>query len=90
MTTAGINYIHNSEENMANYKRWTTTETDFISNNHSTMCDEALARELSTMTGENITTAMVRRQRRKLSLKKSRGRPRKNSNVQLNSSNNTI
>lgn len=70
---------------MANYKKWTTTETDFINSNHQNMCDEALARELSSMTGETITTAMVRRQRRKLSLKKNRGRPRKNSNIQLNS-----
>jgi len=30
------------------------------------------------MTGQNITTAMVRRQRRKLALKKPRGRPTKN------------
>lgn len=70
---------------MANYKKWTTTETDFINNNHQSMCDEALAKELSSMTGESITTAMVRRQRRKLSLRKNRGRPRKNSNTQLNS-----
>ena len=29
------------------------------------------------MTGQNITTAMVRRQRRKLNIKKNRGRPSK-------------
>jgi hypothetical protein len=70
---------------MANYKKWTNTETDFIRNNHKSMCDEALAKELASMTGQDVTTAMVRRQRRKLSLKKDRGRPRKNSNTQLNS-----
>lgn len=70
---------------MANYKKWTNTETDFIRNNHKSMCDEALAKELTSMTGQDVTTAMVRRQRRKLSLKKERGRPRKNSNTQLNS-----
>lgn len=72
---------------MANYKKWTNTETDFISNNHRLMCDETLAKELTNMTGQSITTAMVRRQRRKLSLKKDRGRPRKNSSVQINADN---
>ena len=62
---------------MANYKKWTTTELDYIQNNHTLLCDESLAASLSKMTGQNISTAMVRRQRRKLSLKKSRGRPKK-------------
>jgi len=62
---------------MANYKKWTNSEIDYIQNNHNLLCDEALAAKLSQMTGQNITTAMVRRQRRKLSLKKSRGRPKK-------------
>lgn len=60
---------------MANYKKWTGSEVDFIKNNHLMMNDETLAEKLSSMTGQNITTAMVRRQRRKLSIKKSRGRP---------------
>lgn len=60
---------------MANYKKWTNAETDFIHNNHQIFCDETLAVKLSQMTGQNITTAMVRRQRRKLALKKARGRP---------------
>lgn len=72
---------------MANYKKWTNTETDFINNNHRIMCDESLARELAKMTGQNITVAMVRRQRRKLSLKKNRGRPRKNSTIAINAEN---
>lgn len=62
---------------MANYKKWTNTELDFIQSNHELLCDEALASKLSSMTGQNISTAMVRRQRRKLALKKSRGRPKK-------------
>ena len=62
---------------MANYKKWTNTELDFIQNNHTLLCDEALAAKLSSMTNQNISTAMVRRQRRKLALKKSRGRPKK-------------
>lgn len=67
---------------MAIYKKWTDTETDFIKNNHQLLCDEILAAKLSQMTGENISTAMVRRQRRKLLLKKSRGRPAKNKVVE--------
>jgi hypothetical protein len=51
------------------------------------MCDETLAKELTTMTGQSITTAMVRRQRRKLSLKKDRGRPRKINSSTINASN---
>jgi hypothetical protein len=70
---------------MANYKKWTNTETDFINNNHKIMNDETLAKELSQMVGQSVTTAMIRRQRRKLNLKKERGRPRKNSTIQINS-----
>lgn len=62
---------------MANYKKWTNTELDYIQNNHNLLCDEVLAAELSKIAGNTISTAMVRRQRRKLSLKKSRGRPKK-------------
>lgn len=62
---------------MANYKKWTSSETDFIKNNHQSLCDEALAAKLSQITGQVVSTAMVRRQRRKLALKKNRGRPRK-------------
>jgi hypothetical protein len=66
---------------MANYKKWSNEELDFIKNNHGIVRDEELAVKLSQMTGQNVTTAMIRRQRRKLSLKKSRGRPRKNDSV---------
>jgi hypothetical protein len=67
---------------MATYKKWNGTEIDFIQNNHNILCDEALAVKLSQMTGQNITTAMVRRQRRKLALKKPRGRPSKIAKLQ--------
>lgn len=63
---------------MANYKKWTDSELEYIQNNHTLLCDEILAVSLSKITGENISTAMVRRQRRKLTLNKKRGRPRKN------------
>ena len=69
---------------MANYKKWTTSETDFIKNNHLVMSDEKLALKLSEMTGQNITTAMIRRQRRKLVIRKNRGRPPKNKTTSEN------
>lgn len=63
---------------MATYKKWLQSELDFIKNNQELYNDEQLSSKLSQMTGQNITTAMVRRQRRKLSIKKKRGRPSKN------------
>lgn len=63
---------------MATYKKWSPSETEFIQQNHTLLCDEVLAVKLSQITSQNITTAMVRRQRRKLTLKKARGRPKKN------------
>ena len=69
---------------MANYKKWTSTEIDYIQNNHTLLCDEILAVKLSQITGQNVTTAMVRRQRRKLALKKARGRPKKNKIIENN------
>lgn len=63
---------------MANYKKWTDAELNFVKDNYNTMNDLQLSAKLSQMTGQNISTAMIRRQRRKLNIKKSRGRPRKN------------
>ena len=63
---------------MANYKKWTESEIEFISNNHLLLSDEDIGVKLSQMSGENITTSMIRRQRRKLGVQKSRGRPKKN------------
>jgi hypothetical protein len=69
---------------MANYKKWTNTEVDYINNNYKLLNDEALAVKLTQMTGQNITTAMVRRQRRKLAIKKPRGRPTKTAKLANN------
>ena len=60
---------------MATYKKWTDSEIDYIRNNHSIICDEQLAAKLSEITGQTVSTAMIRRQRRKLNLSKPRGRP---------------
>lgn len=66
---------------MANYKKWSDAELQFIRDNLNSLADKDLANKLSSMTGENISQAMVRRQRRKLGASKPRGRPRKNSSV---------
>lgn len=69
---------------MATYKKWLQTELEFIKANQELYNDEQLSAKLSQMTGQNVTTAMVRRQRRKLSIKKKRGRPSKNKIVTTN------
>jgi hypothetical protein len=78
----GLSTIIMGERNMANYKKWTDAELNYIQNNHNTLSDENLAASLSKISSATISTAMVRRQRRKLSLKKPRGRPLKNKNVE--------
>lgn len=62
---------------MATYKKWTDAELAFIRDNLTVLADGELASKLSGITGENISQAMVRRQRRKLGVSKQRGRPRK-------------
>lgn len=62
---------------MANYKKWQPSELEFIKNNQSSLNDESLAAKLSEMSGQPVTRSMVRRQRRKLLIKKARGRPSK-------------
>lgn len=62
---------------MANYKKWLQNELDFIATNQNSLNDETLANKLTEMTGQTITKSMIRRQRRKLNIKKSRGRPKK-------------
>jgi len=59
---------------MANYKKWTDAELKFINENQKLLSDDELAAKLSQMTGQNVTTSMIRRQRRKLGIKKSKGR----------------
>ena len=66
---------------MKAYKKWTDAEIQYIKDNLEMFSDEVLAAKLSGMTGENITTSMVRRQSRGLGVVKARGRPRKNKDV---------
>jgi hypothetical protein len=63
-----------------NYHKWTANELDYLSNNHKNFTDTEIAKTLSNMLGVEITTAMVRRQRKKLSIIKPKGRRKKNSN----------
>lgn len=57
------------------YKKWTEAELNFIRENSSSMKDSEMAVKLSQITGTtDISVAMVRRQRRKLNLAKTRGR----------------
>lgn len=63
---------------MANYKKWTDAELKFINENQKLLSDDELAVKLSQMTGQNVTTSMIRRQRRKLGIKKPKGRRPKN------------
>lgn len=67
---------------MANYKKWSDAEKAFIRDNVNSFSDMELAAKLSQMTGENISTAMIRRQRRKFGVVKPRGRRKKNVSVQ--------
>ena len=59
------------------YKKWNQSDLDFIQNN-STLLDKELATKLSQLSGQSVTQAMVRRQRRKMGIGKKRGRPPKN------------
>ena len=72
---------------MGTYKKWGEAEVGFIRDNISSHSDAELAVKLSKMTGENITTAMVRRQRRKFGVVKQRGRRKKNISVVQNQEN---
>lgn len=69
------------EKNMANYKKWSEAEKAFIKDNVGAYSDQELAAKLSQMTGENISMAMIRRQRRKIGVSKPRGRRKKNTNT---------
>jgi hypothetical protein len=63
---------------MANYKRWSDAELQYIKDNLSSFSDIELAQKLSQMTGETVSCSMIRRQRRKLGISKPRGRRKKN------------
>lgn len=60
------------------YHKWTESELQYLRDHHLSLSDEEIAANLSKIVGGSITTAMIRRQRRKLTLKKSRGRRPKN------------
>ena len=64
-----------------NYRKWGQVELNFIKDNFNTISDDEMAIKLSQITSSNITTPMVRRQRRKLGIQKPRGRQPKNKNV---------
>ena len=63
---------------MKTYKKWAANELQYIKDNINQYNDKNLAEKLSQMTGETISTSMIRRQRRKLGIAKKRGRPSKN------------
>ncbi len=69
---------------MGTYKRWSDAEIHYIKDNLNTFSDTELAIKLSEMTGETVTTGMIRRQRRKIGVSKPRGRRKKN--VETNNS----
>jgi len=69
---------------MATYKKWTEAEKNFIKDSINIMSDNELANKLSQMTGENISVAMIRRQRRKFGISKPRGRKPKVSKIENN------
>lgn len=57
------------------YKKWTKEEMEFVANNSKTMKDEEIAAYLNRIDSSSpVTVGMVRRQRRKLSIVKPRGR----------------
>lgn len=57
------------------YKKWNEAELQYIRDNANLMKDDELAVNINKITGSNdITVAMVRRQRRKLNIAKTRGR----------------
>jgi hypothetical protein len=59
------------------YHKWTSQELEYLSNNHQNLTDSEMAKTLSGMVGVEITTAMIRRQRKKLSISKPKGRRKK-------------
>jgi hypothetical protein len=72
------------------YRKWTDAELQFIKDNSGNMKDEELSIKLNETTGSSdITVAMVRRQRRKLNITKTRGR-RTNKVIDTTASTTTI
>lgn len=59
------------------YHKWSEAEFQYIKNNYAVLSDSQLAVELTLKSGQPITSSMVRRQRRKLNIGKTRGRKKK-------------
>lgn len=59
---------------MSKYKKWNISELQFIADNQSILKDEEIAAQLTKISGQNVTSSMIRAQRRKLKIKKPRGR----------------
>ena len=59
------------------YKKWSSEELCFIAENCNKMKDKELAILLSERNSCEVTVDMLRRQRRKLKIRKKRGRPYK-------------
>ena len=71
--TQKANYT--GDKMLKTYKKWTREEIEFVANNSVDMKDEEIASYLNKIDGTRvITVGMVRRQRRKLSIVKPRGR----------------
>lgn len=75
---------------MATYKKWNDAELQYIKDNLTSFSDQELSSKLSSMTGETITTSMVRRQRRKLGVNKPRGRRKKTANTASSTDNGVL
>lgn len=75
---------------MATYKKWNQTELQYIQDNLSNFTDKELSLKLSEMTSETISPSMIRRQRRKLGVQKTRGRKSKKNNTAINNENGVV
>ena len=59
------------------YHKWTDNELQYVKDNYISLSDDEIAETLSKTLNVEISTPMVRRQRRNLSIKKNRGRRKK-------------
>ena len=59
------------------YKSWSQNEIDYIKHHSAGIPDKIVAEDLSRITGQSITSSMIRRQRRNLKIVKPKGRPKK-------------
>ncbi len=64
------------------YKKWSDSELSYIKHHYLKYSDKIIAKNLSEMTGHQITSSMVRRQRRNLKIEKSKGRPKMKRNIE--------